>query len=103
MDHLAYDENLYEFMKSLIPFGIATTNLSVNKYLLGGDLAEKTKEQIGLKKSDILNIYYNDTIGKRELAYELLLSALQPKEWGQGEEPKAIEEGQELSAILIDI
>lgn len=35
--------------------------------------------------------------------YELLLSALLPKEWGQGDDPRPIPEGQELSAIMIDI
>ena len=26
LDHLEYDDNLYDYMKSLIPFNIATTN-----------------------------------------------------------------------------
>jgi hypothetical protein len=67
----------------------------LNHYLLSGDS--------GLEKNEFINVYYNDTAGKRELIYELVLSATLPKEWGQGEEPKVIEEGQELSAILVDI
>lgn len=61
-------------MKSIIPFNIVTGNTSINKFLL--------KNGNGLEKGDILNVYYNDTIGKRELIYELLLSTLAPKEWG---------------------
>ena len=49
--------------------------------------------ETGLEKGSILNIYYNDTVGKRELIYELLLSTLSPKEWGSGEDPKEITEG----------
>lgn len=56
-----------------------------------------------MEKNEFINIYYNDTVGKRELLYELILSACLPKEWGSGEEPKVIDEGQELGAILIDI
>jgi hypothetical protein len=82
-------------MKSIIPFNIVTSNNAINKFLLNGGN--------GLEKGDILNIYYNDTVGKREIIYELLLSTLLPKEWGQGDEPKQIAEGQELGAILIDI
>ena len=95
LDHLNYDENLYEFMKSLIPFNITTSNKSINKYLINGES--------GLEKGEILNIYFNDTIGKRELVYELLMSALLPKEWGSGDQPSTIDEGQELTAVLIDI
>jgi hypothetical protein len=72
-------------MKSLIPFSITTSNKSLNHYLLSGDS--------GLEKNEFINVYYNDTAGKRELIYELVLSATLPKEWGQGEEPKVIEEG----------
>ena len=59
LDHLQYSENLFDFMKSLIPFSITTTNKSVNAYLLNGDS--------GLEKNEFLNIYYNDGVGKREL------------------------------------
>ena len=82
-------------MKSLIPFSITTGNKSINYYLLNGES--------GLEKNEFVNIYYNDTAGKREVLYELILSATLPKEWGSGEEPKSIDEGQELGAILIDI
>lgn len=95
LDHLAYSENLYDFMKSLIPFAITTTNKSINNYLLNGDS--------GLEKNEFLNIYYNDSIGKRELVQELILSTCLPKEWGNADEPKVIDEGQELGTILIDI
>ena len=90
-----YDENLYDFMKSLIPFSITTTNKSINYYLLNGES--------GLEKNEFINVYYNDTAGKRELLYDMVLSATLPKEWGSGDEPKVIDEGQELGAILIDI
>ena len=63
-------------------------------------------ENNGLEKNDILNIYFNDTIGKREFIYEFLISTLLPKEWcgmNCDEAPIIIEEGQELGAILIDI
>ena len=84
LDHLQYDSNLYDFMKSIIPFNITTSNSAINKYMLN---------ETGLEKGSILNIYYNDTVGKRELLYELLLSTLSPKEWGSGEDPKEITEG----------
>ena len=71
---MSYDENLYDFMKSLIPFSITTSNKSLNHYLLSGDS--------GLEKNEFINVYYNDTAGKRELVYELVLSATLPKEWG---------------------
>ena len=61
-------------MRSIIPFNIVTSNNAINKYLL--------HDGNGLEKGDILNLYYNDTIGKREMVYELLLSTLSPKEWG---------------------
>jgi hypothetical protein len=71
---LEYDSNLYDYMKSLIPFSITSTNKSLNKYLLNGDY--------GLEKDQFLNIYFNDSVGKRELVNELVLSAILPKEWG---------------------
>lgn len=82
-------------MKSLIPFSITTSNKSINHYLLNGES--------GLEKNEFINVYYNDVTGKREVLYEMILSATLPKEWGSSEEPKVIEEGQELGAILIDI
>lgn len=72
-------------MKFLIPFSITTSNKSINYYLLNGES--------GLEKNEFINIYYNDTIGKRELLYDLILSACLPKEWGNGEKPIVIEEG----------
>ena len=77
LDHLEYDENLYDFMKSLIPFNIATSNTSINSHLLNTH---------GLEKGQHLNVYYNDVVGKRELCYELILSAILPKEWSLEEE-----------------
>ena len=77
LDHLSYSENLYDFMKFLIPFSITTSNESINYYLLNGES--------GLEKNEFINIYYNDTIGKREVLYDLILSACLPKEWGNGE------------------
>ena len=59
-------------MKSLIPFNLITANKSLNKHLL---------EENGLEKGQFLNIYFNDVVGKRELTYELILSAILPKEW----------------------
>ena len=41
LDHLQYDENLYDFMKSLIPFNIMSNNDQINKYLLNRDGLEK--------------------------------------------------------------
>ncbi len=83
-DHLDYDENLYDFMKSQIPFYLQTVsgNAHLNHYLLN--------EGRGLEKQDVLNVYYNDTVGKRELVNELLLSALLPKQWGGGEIAKEL-------------
>jgi hypothetical protein len=80
LDHLAYSENLYDFMKSLIPFAITTTNKSINRHMLNGEA--------GLEKNEFLNIYYNDPIGKREVIQELMLSCCLPKEWGSSDEPK---------------
>ena len=74
LDHLDYDSNLFDYMKSIIPFNILTSNNAVNKFLLNNGN--------GLEKGDFLNIYFNDCIGKRELIYEMLISALAPKEWG---------------------
>lgn len=85
LDHLNYSENLYDFMKSLIPFSITTSRKTINKYLLNGDG--------GLEKNELLNVYYNDTVGKTQLLYELITSACLPKEWGQGDVPKEIAEG----------
>ena len=50
----------------------------------------------GLEKNENINIFYSDQIGKRELLNDLILNTCLPKEWGQGDEPKVIEEGQEL-------
>ncbi len=50
----------------------------------------------------MLNLYYNDTIGKRELVNELLLATLIPKQWGNGGEVKEIAGAQEMGAVLID-
>ncbi len=130
MDHLDYDENLYDFMKSLIPFNLVTTNKSLNKHLL---------DDHGLEKGQFLNIYYNDSVGKRELTYELILSAILPKDWSledssaseaqvqnnaatqaaasmpsesqtnnatgaaEIEDSKQIPDGQDLQCVLIDI
>ena len=41
LDHLQYDENLYDYMRFLIPFNITTQNKSVNKYLLADYGLEK--------------------------------------------------------------
>ena len=72
LDHLEYDENLYDFMKSLIPFNLTANNNSVNNYLLNKE---------GLEKNQYLNIYFNDSVGKRELVQGLILSAILPREW----------------------
>ena len=74
LDHLEFDENLYDHMKSLIPFNIQTTNSEINKHILGEN---------GLEKNQHLNVYYNDEKGKRELVFEIMLSAILPKEWSQ--------------------
>ena len=34
-----------------------------------------------MEKGQLLNVYFNDSVGKRELCYELILSAILPKEW----------------------
>jgi hypothetical protein len=59
-------------MKSLIPFTITLNNDPIRKYLF---------DNVGLQRNDILNIYFNDTIGKREFVSELLLSTILPREW----------------------
>ena len=75
-DHLAYDENLYDFMKSQIPFYLTSLhNVHLNHYILN--------DGRGLEKHDVLNVYYNDAIGKREFVNELLLSTVLPKQWGR--------------------
>ena len=74
LDHLEYDENLYDLMKSMIPFNMISSNNSVNQYLLNKD---------GLEKQECLNIYFNDQVGKRELVQDLVLSAILPREWSQ--------------------
>ena len=71
MDHLLYDDNLFDFMKSLIPFNIVSTNPAINEHVLKG----------GLEKNQWLNIHFNDVVGKRELCMELILNAILPKEW----------------------
>lgn len=70
-----YDENLYDFMKSQIPFYLQTVsgNAHLNHYVLN--------EGRGLEKQDVLNIYFNDPVGKRELVHEILLSTVLPKQW----------------------
>ena len=73
LDHLDMDENLYDFMKSLIPFNLCTTNSSLNTHLF--------TDGNGLEKGQFLNVFFNDCIGKRELCYELILNAILPKEW----------------------
>lgn len=126
VDHLDYDENLYDYMKSLIPFKLTTTKKELNEHVLHG----------GLEKGHYLNIYYNDNVGKREFSYELILSAILPKEWSVDEDrapdpsnatqapssnaadaassanpdakidyesSKVIEEGEELQCVIIDI
>ncbi len=41
LDHLEYDENLYDYMRFLIPFNLTTQNKSVNKHLLADYGLEK--------------------------------------------------------------
>lgn len=72
LDHLQYDENLYDYMRFLIPFNITTQNKSVNKHLLS---------DYGLEKNQFLNIHFNDSVGKFELINDLILSTILPKEW----------------------
>jgi hypothetical protein len=68
-------------MKSQIPFYLTSpSNGHLNHYLLNDR---------GLEKQDVLNIYYNDPVGKRELLNELLLSTLLPKAWGNKDIPQA--------------
>ena len=102
LDHLDYDENLYDFMRFLIPFYITAQNKSINKHLLS---------EYGLEKNSFLNIHFNDTLGKNELVADLILSTILPKEWVQAsnddqsnaKDPIPIIEGQELIAVLIDV
>lgn len=72
LDHLQYDENLYDYMRFLIPFNLTTQNKSVNKHLLA---------DYGLEKNQFLNIHFNDQVGKFELINDLILSTILPKEW----------------------
>jgi hypothetical protein len=72
LDHLNYDENLYDFMRFLTPFNLTAQNKSINKHLLA---------EYGLEKNAFLNINFNDTVGKNELVSDLLLSTILPKEW----------------------
>lgn len=99
LDHLEYEENLYDFMRSQIPFYLATSNAHLNHFALN--------ESRGLEKQDVLNLYYNDPLGKRELLNELMLSALLPKQWGQGTDgggvQKDLPQAQEMGAVLIDV
>jgi hypothetical protein len=74
LDHLQYDENLYDLMRFLIPFNLTSQNKSLNKYLLSEN---------GLEKSQFLNVYFNDSVGKNELAADLILSTILPREWSQ--------------------
>lgn len=69
LDHLRYDENLYDVMRSMIPFNIYSGNSSVSRLLLG---------QEGLVRESQLAIYYNDNVSKRELINDLILSAILP-------------------------
>ena len=71
LDHLQYDDNLFDYMKSLIPFSLRSSNEKINEHVLKG----------GLEKNEWLKIYFNDVVGKRELCYELILNAILPKEW----------------------
>lgn len=45
------------------------------------------------------NLYYNDTIGKREFLNELLISTIMLKQWGN----KELEGASEKQAVIIDI
>jgi len=72
LDHLTYDENLYDYMRFLVPFQLTSQNKSINKHLLRED---------GLEKNSFLNVHFNDTVGKNELIFDLLLSTILPKEW----------------------
>ena len=61
-------------MKSLIPFSLQSGVKAINEHVFGSGLQ-------GLEKGKMLNVYYNDSIGKRELLYDLMLAALLPREW----------------------
>ncbi len=43
LDHLQYDENLYDLMRFLIPFNLTTQNKSLNKDLLSDNGLEKSQ------------------------------------------------------------
>ena len=64
LDHLEYDENLYDFMRFLIPFQICPHNKSLTKHVF---------QDYGLEKLSFLNVYFNDTVGKNELVLDLIL------------------------------
>ena len=66
-------------MKSQIDFFVKTSNERLNRYLLD----DRGLERKGGK--NVLKVLYNDTLGKREFIYDLLLSTLLPKYWGEGE------------------
>ena len=55
LDHLEYDDNLYDYMKSLIPFNISTTTPALDQHLLNTH---------GLERGQFLNVYFNDVVGK---------------------------------------
>jgi len=59
-------------MRFLVPFQLTSQNKSINKHLLRED---------GLEKNSFLNVHFNDTVGKNELIFDLLLSTILPKEW----------------------
>ena len=85
LEHLTLDENLYDFMKSLIPFNLCSANSAINEHVLNSGH--------GLEKGQFLNVYFNDGVGKRELIYELILSAILPKEWSLEDDQTAATDG----------
>ena len=89
LEHMTLDENLYDFMKSLIPFNLCSANNAINEHVLNSGH--------GLEKGQFLNIYFNDVIGKRELTYELILSAILPKEWSLEDDQCAATDGQTVT------
>ena len=70
------------------------SNQHINHYILN--------QGRGLEKQDVLNLYYNDPIGKREFVNELLLATLLPKQWGNGAEVREIPGAQEMAAVVIE-
>lgn len=65
-------------MKSQIPFYLTSpSSQHVTHYLLN--------EGRGLEKNDVLNLYFNDCAGKRELVNDILMGTLAPKIWGSKE------------------